>query len=139
MSVGPIRIRAERPPLTTTDAFLTSVAVRGRSKRHRSISVVDGRTEEETCAVEGVRIGQSDGMVCSVQAVGGVVCPPEEGGEENGGGLSMPLAMLGDIVTLATVAFKNLYSLLDSEGGGRGAMTGMVKKNITADAGSCGA
>ena len=48
----------------------------------------------------------------------------------------MPLSMLGDIIV--AVASKNLYSLLDSEGGGRGAMNGMVKKNVTVDDGSWG-
>ena len=75
-----------------------------------------------------------DGMVCGLHTVGGegVVCPSGEGGgEDNRGGSSMPLAMLGDIIMSAAVASKNLHSLLDSEGGGRGAMTGMVKKNVT--------
>ena len=64
---------------------MTSAAVRGGSKRHRSISVVDGRTEEEACASSKVCVSvDPDGMVCSVHTVGrgGVICPSEEGGRK---------------------------------------------------------
>ena len=42
--------------------------------------------------------------------------------EEIGGGASMPLAMLGEIVTTAAMASKNLYVLLDRDGKGKNGM-----------------
>ena len=89
------------------------------SKRHyRSISIIDARTEEEACASSRVCVSiDPHGMVCGVHTLGGGGgMMSEEGGEENGGGSSMPLTMLGDIVSSAAMACKNLYELLSHDG-----------------------
>ena len=76
----------------------------------------------------------------------------EEDGDDNddgctgnvGGGGSLPLAMLGDVVTAAAMASRNLYSLLDGDdgrGGKEGGATCVrIKKNsgiMVDDDGGC--
>mmetsp|Transcript_7594 Transcript_7594/g.16388 ORF Transcript_7594/g.16388 Transcript_7594/m.16388 type:complete len:388 (-) Transcript_7594:230-1393(-) len=97
-------------PPSTTGAITASF-----SKRNRSIPIVDARAEEEACASSRVCVSvDPSGMVCGVHTLGGGGVVLSDGGEEeNGAGSSMPFAVLGDIVTTAAMASKNLYRLLD--------------------------
>ena len=119
---------AEECPLVVTVSVLSAPAsatgaiTSSASKRNRSISIIDARTEEEACASSRVCVSvDPSGMVCGVHTLGGggvALDQGTDGGggvEENGGGSSMPLAMLGEIVTTAAMASKNLYALLDDE------------------------
>lgn len=120
------------PPSTISD--VTSKSSSGSSKRHRSISVIDARTEEEACASSRVCVSvDPNGMVCGVHTLGGGGVVLEEGGEENGGGSSMPLAMLGDVVTSAAMASKSLYELLDGDEKEGEIKGGRIKKNVVND------
>ncbi|KAL7472357.1 hypothetical protein ACHAXS_012722 [Conticribra weissflogii] len=108
-------------PPSTTGAITAS-----SSKRNRYISIIDARAEEEACASTRVCVSVDPlGMVCGVHTLGGGGVVLADGGiEENGGGSSMPFAMLGDIVTTAAMASKNLYGLLDR---GDGSICNMKK------------
>ena len=118
-------------PPSATEAIVgggPSTTTASTTKRYRSISIIDARTEEEACASSRVCVSVDPaGMVCGVHTLGGggvVVLDNETnnnngGGEESNGavhGSSMPLAMLGDIVTSAAMAAKNLYELVDNNG-----------------------
>ena len=104
-------------------------------KRHRSISIIDARTEEEACAASRVCVSvDPSGMVCGVHTLGGggvVLLDESENSYGGGQSSSMPLAMLGDIVNSAAMASKNLYELLngDSERE-QDKKTNMKKKNV---------
>jgi len=108
------------PPLATEAATGTSKGGgSGPSKKlhHRSISIVDARTEEEACASSRVCVSvDPHGMICGVHTLGGGGngLLSEEGGEEHGGGSSMPVALLGNIVPAAAAACKNLYNLVNN-------------------------
>ena len=74
-----------------------------KKKRHRSITIIDARTEEEACAKSRVCVSvDQNGMVCGVHTLGG------GGGsgaleDDNSITSSMPLNMLGDIVNSAAM------------------------------------
>lgn len=133
---------AEDCPLVVTVSVLSappsSKSLVG-SKRHRSISIIDARTEEEACASSRVCVSvDPSGLVCGVHTLGGGGVVLEEEVENGGGGSSssMPLAILGDVVTSAAMAAKSLYELLDDDDGGDGKreVNGLRKNNVVAAA-----
>jgi len=116
-----VSVLSAPPPATATSSQST------KKRRHRSISIIDARTEEEACAVSRVCVSvDPSAMVCGVHTLcgGGVEL---EGSEEYSVGQSMPLTMLGDIVSAAAKASTNLYALLD---GNETESNGMKKHNI---------
>ena len=113
---------AENCPLVITVSVLSSppsatdaVTSNTGSKRHKSIAIIDARTEEETCASSRVCVAvDTSGMVCGVHTLGGGgTVMDEEGG--GGGGSSMPISMLGEVVNTASLAAKSLYNKLARE------------------------
>lgn len=123
---------ADGCPLVVTVSVLTESVSSAPSKRQRSVAVVDARAEEEACASSRVCVSvDPDGMVCGVHTLGGNAGPDEEGGASSSSS-SMPLSMLGDIVTSAAIASKNLYALLDGNDGKAG------PTSVAGDDGGCG-
>ncbi|KAL3823606.1 hypothetical protein ACHAXA_005587 [Cyclostephanos tholiformis] len=125
-------------------------------RQYRSVPIVDARAEEEACASSRVCVSvDPDGVVCGVHTLGGGGAALSEDGDmeeddddvcvgNTGGGGSLPLAMLGDVVTAAAVASRNLYSLLDGDYWGDGKRGGAncegVKRNVSVmanDGGGC--
>ena len=99
-------------PPSATDAVTSTTG----SKRYKSIAIIDARTEEEACASTRVCVTvDKNGMVCGVHTLGGGGAGMEEEGEQGGtaGRSSMPISMLGEVVTTASMAAKNLYAKLD--------------------------
>lgn len=89
-----------------------------KKKRHRSITIIDARTEEEACAKSRVCVSvDQNGMVCGVHTLGGGGGGGGSGALEDDNSItsSMPLNMLGDIVNSAAMASKNLYKLLNGD------------------------
>ncbi len=115
---------------------------RQQTKRRHYISIIDARTEEELCASSHVCVSIDPcGLVCGVHTLGGCGIgggqdslasdganeERENKGDDNdhihyddddeimrsSSSSSMPLTMLGDVVASATMASKNLYSLLN--------------------------
>ncbi|KAL7439068.1 hypothetical protein ACHAXM_009216 [Skeletonema potamos] len=132
---------AENCPLVITVSVLSSppsatdaVTSTTRSKRYKSIAIIDARTEEEACASSRVCVTvDTNGMVCGVHTLGGGGAGMEEEGEEGvSEGSSMPISMLGEVVTTASIAAKNLYAKLDRE-----RQVGKVK-NVSSDHNNCG-
>jgi exosome complex component RRP42 len=121
-------------PPSATDAVTSTT----RSKRYKSIAIIDARTEEEACASSRVCVTvDTNGMVCGVHTLGGGGAGmEEEEGEEGGaavGGSSMPISMLGEVVSTASMAAKNLYAKLDLE-----RQVGKVKDMSSVDDNDCG-
>jgi exosome complex RNA-binding protein Rrp42 (RNase PH superfamily) len=135
---------AEDCPLVVTVAVLSgssssssagaSSKADSKKRRHRSIAIIDARTEEEVCASLRVCVSvDPNGMVCGVHTLGGGGGVVASSAEEGGG--SMPLAMmLGDIVNSAAMAAKNLYEiLLHNEGENVTNNMNMRKKTVAND------
>lgn len=109
-------------PLVVTVSVLTapppssSLSIND-SKRYRSINIVDARTEEEACASSRVCVSvDPSGMVCGVHTLCGSGVELDNDVSGSGGvSSSMPMAALGDIVSTAAMAAKNLYKRLDRE------------------------
>lgn len=125
---------AEGCPLVATVSVLTvppsSVGGgAGSAKRHRSVTIVDARTEEEACASSRVCVSvDPGGAVCGVHTLGGggrgLLEEEEEegaGGGVGGGGSSLPVAALGEVVNAAAAACEGLYRRLDRGGKQSGA------------------
>mmetsp|Transcript_27487 Transcript_27487/g.43231 ORF Transcript_27487/g.43231 Transcript_27487/m.43231 type:complete len:372 (-) Transcript_27487:35-1150(-) len=102
-------------PPSATDAVTSTTG----SKRYKSIAIIDARTEEEACASTRVCVTvDTNGMVCGVHTLGGGGAGMEEEEGEQGGGAgrsSMPISMVGEVVTTASMAAKNLYAKLDRD------------------------
>eukprot|EP00584_Thalassiosira_punctigera_P000087 CAMPEP_0172534350 /NCGR_PEP_ID=MMETSP1067-20121228/6748_1 /TAXON_ID=265564 ORGANISM="Thalassiosira punctigera, Strain Tpunct2005C2" /NCGR_SAMPLE_ID=MMETSP1067 /ASSEMBLY_ACC=CAM_ASM_000444 /LENGTH=383 /DNA_ID=CAMNT_0013319129 /DNA_START=15 /DNA_END=1166 /DNA_ORIENTATION=+ len=142
-------VGAEDCPLVATVSVLTAppsaipencLSKGGKKRqRHRSVSVVDARTEEEACASSRVCVSVDPrGNVCGVHTLGGGSgASLQEGGQDENGGVSsssMPLAMLGDIVNSAAKACENLYRLLDRDGEG----SDVGRRNEVSEDDGCG-
>jgi exosome complex RNA-binding protein Rrp42 (RNase PH superfamily) len=137
--------RARPPPGATNCPLIVTVSVlraplpksnNGSAiVQYRSIPIVDARTEEEVCATTRVCVSvDPKGIVCGVHTLGGggsALSDEEDAGCGRGG--SLPLAMLGDVVTSAAMASRNLYSLLN-DGDGRSCKT----KDVDNDGGGYG-
>lgn len=97
-------------PPSATDAVTSTTG----SKRYKSIAIIDARTEEEACASSRVCVTvDTNGMICGVHTLSGGGSVREVG--EGGGGSSMPISMLGEVVNTASMAAKNLYAKLARE------------------------
>lgn len=115
-------------PPSATDAVTSTTG----SKRYKSIAIIDARTEEEACASSRVCVTvDTSGMVCGVHTLGGGGAGMEDEGEEGGavGGSSMPISMLGEVVTTASMAAKKLHAKLDRER----QVVGKVKEVLSSD------
>jgi hypothetical protein len=110
-------------------------------QQYRSIPIIDARTEEEVCATTRVCVSvDPKGIVCGVHTLGGggaALSDEEDSGCGGGGGGSLPLAMLGDIVTSAAMASRNLYTLLN-DGDGSGTNISCKMKDVDNDGGGYG-
>eukprot|EP00986_Skeletonema_menzelii_P000303 scaffold91_cov143-Skeletonema_menzelii.AAC.10 len=100
-------------PPSATDAVTSTTG----SKRYKSIAIIDARTEEEACASSRVCVTvDKNGMVCGVHTLGGGGAGMEDEGEQVGAGRSsMPISMLGEVVTTASMAATKLYTKLDRD------------------------
>ena len=101
-------------PPSATDAVTSTTG----SKRSKSIAIIDARTEEEACASSRVCVAvDTKGMVCGVHTLGGGGAGMEEEGDlsSGSGASSMPVSMLGEVVTTASMSAKKLYSKLDED------------------------
>ena len=110
-------------------------------QQYRSIPIIDARTEEEVCATTRVCVSvDPKGIVCGVHTLGeggAALSDEEDSGCGGGGGGSLPLAMLGDIVTSAAMASRNLYTLLN-DGDGSGTNISCKMKDVDNDGGGYG-
>jgi hypothetical protein len=107
--------------------------------QYRSIPIVDARTEEEVCSTTRVCVSvDPKGIVCGVHTLGtGGSALSEEEDAGCGRGGSLPLAMLGDVVTSAAMASRNLYTLLN-DGDGSGTNISCKTKDVNNDGGGYG-
>lgn len=123
--------RARPPPGAESCPLIVTISVlraplpmknNGAMVQYRSIPIVDARTEEEVCATIRVCVSvDPKGIVCGVHTLGGggSALSEEEDTDCRGGGGSLPLAMLSDVVTSAAMASRNLYTLLNDGDGSR--------------------
>ena len=137
-------LRAPLPPPSSSSDAIAAAAATTTARNYRSVPIIDARTEEEACASSRVCVSVDPaGVVCGVHTLGGggAALSEEEGEEDgwgggdfSGGGRrgSLPLAMLGDVVTAAAMASVNLYALLNEGvgGGGGGANDGTTRRKV---------
>ncbi|KAL3789716.1 hypothetical protein ACHAW5_001058 [Stephanodiscus triporus] len=136
ITVSVLRAPLPRLPPSSSSSTTNAASAATTTRQYHSMPIIDARAEEEVCASSRVCVSVDlDGVVCGAHTLGGggAALSEEEEEEEcgcvgggGGGRGSLPLAMLGDVVTSVAMASRRLYVLLRNDDRGEGANERLV-------------